>query len=70
MTISNGGLVSNAGDGFVGYGGSSIAQARVDGAGSAWVNATDLYVGYYGQGILDVRNGGTVNSRSGLIGFM
>ncbi|UFS78561.1 autotransporter domain-containing protein [Tardiphaga sp. 37S4] len=70
LTIKNGGKVSNAGIGVLGFNAGSTGTATVDGTGSAWTNSSDLYLGFRGTGTLTIQNGGAVsNAGFGYLGF-
>lgn len=62
LNIENGGLVTNADDGYIGYNAGSTGNATVTGAGSQWHSTGDLYVGFNGAGKLNVADGGNVTA--------
>ena len=66
LTITDGGVVSNAGIGFIGLDGSSSGMVTVDGTGSTWTINSDLYVGDSGTGTLTISDAGTL-SNSGIV---
>jgi len=61
LMITNGGLVSNGNDAFIGTISGSTGTVIVDGIGSIWENRGSLYVGREGDGTLDITNGGFVS---------
>ncbi|MCT4701676.1 autotransporter outer membrane beta-barrel domain-containing protein [Enterobacteriaceae bacterium H20N1] len=60
MFISDGGVVTNAGPGYIASEAGSAGSVMVDGNGSAWHSGDGLFVGRSGDGVLTVRNGGSV----------
>ena len=44
LSITGGGLVSNAEIGYVGYNSGSTGRVTVTGAGSTWNSSSDLYI--------------------------
>jgi T5SS/PEP-CTERM-associated repeat protein/autotransporter-associated beta strand protein len=67
LNITSGGVVSSAGNGYLGFSVNSSGSAVVSGAGSSWITAVNLYVGGNGaapggQGILQIENGGVVGA--------
>ncbi|MES2028025.1 MAG: autotransporter outer membrane beta-barrel domain-containing protein, partial [Pseudomonadota bacterium] len=69
LTIQNGGTLSNAVFGVLGFNAGSTGTATVDGVGSAWTNSGDLYLGFNGAGTLTIRNGGAVSNGISWLGF-
>ncbi len=69
LTIRNGGAVSNATIGHLGFNAGSTGTVTVDGAGSSWTNS-GLVVGFRGTGTLTIQNGGAVsNVGNGFLGY-
>jgi len=68
LVIVGGGEVSNS-DADIGFYGSGVGTATVDGVGSTWTNSGVVNLGFIGEGTLNVLNGGAVSSRSGLLGY-
>ena len=67
LDITSGGVVSSAGNGYLGFSINSSGNAVVSGAGSSWTMAANLYVGGNGaapggQGVLQIENGGMVGA--------
>lgn len=62
LTVRNGGVVTNSGDGTVGDKTGGVGTVTVDGSDSRWEVGDNLEVGYDGTGTLTIRNGGTVTS--------
>jgi fibronectin-binding autotransporter adhesin len=71
LLIQNGGVLSETGNGYLGYGPSASNNiALVTGTGSVWSNGLDLYVGYLGTGNqLIITNGGVVYDRNANVGY-
>jgi T5SS/PEP-CTERM-associated repeat protein len=69
LLITNGGVVANAGIGYIGFA-STNSAVTVIGAGSLWTNGTELRVGESGVGnTLLIANGGRVENTTGIIGL-
>jgi len=62
LDISNGGLLTNTDDGFVGAKLGGSGTITVAGTGSAWKLGDILYVGRDGAGTLTIENGGLVQA--------
>ncbi|MDI3564192.1 hypothetical protein [Bradyrhizobium sp. Arg816] len=62
LTIRNGGTVSTANIGYLGFVAGSTGTVTVDGAGSAWTSSSTLVVGYSGTGTLTIQNGGKASN--------
>jgi len=70
LTVSNGGAVTNGGEGFIGYH-SGTNQALVTGAGSIWQSYSNLWLGFdpdLANNSLTISNGGAVYGTRILIG--
>ena len=67
LSITNGGTVSNIGQGRVGKNVGSTGTVLVDGSGSTWANSGDLHVGDAGDGTLTISGSGSVSSSRGKI---
>ncbi|MER0237166.1 autotransporter domain-containing protein [Fulvimarina sp. MAC8] len=70
LNIKDGGKVTNAGEGTVGYQAGSNGTVTVDGSGSSWVNGPgrELSIGWSGTGALTITDGGSVSNSNGFIG--
>lgn len=68
LNITNGGLVNNEGQGYIGAQGSSTGVVTVKDSGSTWANNSHLTIGWVGNGSLNIANGGHVNNDRGFIG--
>lgn len=68
LTITDGGAVHTATDGYIGDAPGSTGIVTVDGAGSSWQVGHNLLVGAYGSGALTITNGGHVTSLEARIG--
>ena len=68
LAVTNGGSVTNTGDGFIGTDAGTIGIAAVGGANSTWTNSGNLYVGKEGNGTLNITDGGAVSNTNGYIG--
>lgn len=70
LTISDGGLVSNAGvsQGLIGYSSTGAGSVTVTGAGSQWTLG-QVFMGFSGAGDLTVSAGGVVDSGNGWLGY-
>jgi T5SS/PEP-CTERM-associated repeat protein len=71
LNISNGGMVQNESDGYIGLRLGSDSQVTVSGANSKWMNAAGLFVGGFaqgsgGSGVLTIKEGGLVTVGSAL----
>ena len=67
LAVTNGGTVSNTGNGYIGLFADSSGTANVNGTGSTWTNTGGLFVGgddmaAAGTGLLQISNGGTVSA--------
>ena len=70
LSITDGGLVRNTGDGFIGFNGDAFGNTvSVSGTGSVWSNSAVLNVGFDGGGnTLSITGGGRVENGVGYIG--
>lgn len=69
LNVLNGGTLTSAGNGYLGYENTAVGYAAVDGPNSAWTMAASLFIGGTGlapggSGQLLIRNGGRVNAAS------
>ncbi len=62
LNVTNGGKLSNAGDGALGLLATGKGTATITGAGSSWTNAGNLYVGVAGTGTLTLSNGAVAST--------
>lgn len=67
LAITNGGVLTSTGNGYLGFDTNSSGSALVSDAGSTWTMAVNLYVGGNGlapggPGILQIENGGVVGA--------
>lgn len=73
LDIKNGGSVTSADSRVGGYGlsrGNPTSSATLDGGNSNWTVNGELRVGSGHHGKLTIKNGGSVSSKSGLMGFV
>ncbi|BCS55760.1 hypothetical protein GSbR_03640 [Geobacter sp. SVR] len=70
LAITNGGKVSTASYGYLGYNAGSTGTMTVNGTGSSWANSSVLNVGNYGAGTLSIANGASVSNTNATIGYM
>jgi T5SS/PEP-CTERM-associated repeat protein/autotransporter-associated beta strand protein len=69
LNVLNGGTLTSAGNGYLGFENTAVGYAAVDGANSAWTTAGGLFIGGTGvapggSGQLLIRNGGRVSAAS------
>jgi T5SS/PEP-CTERM-associated repeat protein len=70
LNIQNGGVVSTASVGYLGYASGGVGTVTVSGGGSQWNLLSMLQVGSSGTGTLTIQNGGQVNvSSSAYVGL-
>ena len=69
LSITNGGVVSNAGSGDLGGSTTGSGTVTVNGTGSSWTNSGDLTVGNNGTGSLTITSGGAVSNNNGAISY-
>jgi len=69
LNVFDGGTLTSAGNGYIGFENTAVGYAAVDGPNSAWTMAAGLFIGGTGlapggSGQLLIRNGGRVNAAS------
>lgn len=72
LLVGSGSILTNSGNGVLGYAAGALGTAVVTGSGSKWLNSGELFVSgnYGGDGILTIEDGGLVTSNNATLGYV